>query len=107
MNPWNRIINATNRNEYTSVDELKTVVDKELDDYEKILNSTNVKRHYLSMEFNQINNPEFNDEKTYPLSLMNTYKRARLYTPQINNISFIAPNYPLLYNWDLVPRVSN
>lgn len=69
-----------------------------------MITAKNVKRHYLSMEFNKINNPDFNDEKTYPLSLMSSYGRTNLYTPQINNISLRTPNYPVLYEWDIVPR---
>lgn len=105
MNPWNRFINSSNRNEYTTIDELRTVIDKDFEeDYNKMITAKNVKRHYLSMEFNKINNPDFNDEKTYPLSLMSSYGRTDLYTPQINNISLRTPNYPVLYEWDIVPR---
>jgi hypothetical protein len=107
LNPWNVIINDANRKELTSVDGLKAIVDEDFqEDYNRVVNASRVKQHYLAMSFNQINNPEFNDEEKYPLALMSKYGRARFYTPQINNISFMAPNYPLLYKWDTVPRVS-
>ena len=78
-----------------------------MDDYEKILNATDVKTHYLAMEFNKINNPEFNDEQTYSLNSMPLYSRNPLYTPQINNISLRVPEFPVLYEWDSVPKVGH
>ena len=69
---------------YTSVDKLKSVESDSDEEYQKILNATDVKVHYLSMEFNQINNPEFNDEKSYALHMMKPNSRDPLYTPQIN-----------------------
>ena len=57
------------------------------------------------MEFNKINNPEFNDELTYSLDMMSNFNRTSLYTPQINNISLHIPSSPILYNWDSTPKV--
>ncbi len=78
------MIDNSNRNLYTSVDELKSVEADSDQEYRKILNSKDVKVHYLSMEVNKINNPEFNDEKFYPLHMMKPNLRQSYYTPQIN-----------------------
>jgi hypothetical protein len=72
--------------------------------YQKI-NTTNVKKYYLAMEFNKINNPEYNDEHFYSLNMINGVKRQQLYTPQINNISMHMPSIPLLYKWNKIPKV--
>ena len=106
LNPWNTIINETNFHQYTSIDQMKSLLDNEIATfYNKIINATNIKKYYLAMEFNKINNPEFNDEKLYSLSMMNNSKRVPLYTPQINNISMHMPSIPVLYKWDSIPKV--
>ena len=69
------------------------------------INTTNVKRFYLAMEFNKINNDEFYDEKLYSLSDILYYNRTPLYTPQINNISMMLPETPVLYKWNSINRV--
>lgn len=105
LNPWNRAITPTNRDSYTSVNELKSVRNEEITNfYDKILNATNVKTYYLAMEFNKINNPEFNDERSYSINQIRNFGRNPLYTPQINNISLNPPNSPILYEWDSVPK---
>ena len=107
MNPWNRAITPTNRDSYISVNELKSVRNEEITNfYDKILNATNVKTYYLAMEFNKINNPEFNDERSYSINQIRNFGRNPLYTPQINNISLNPPNSPILYEWDSVPKVT-
>ena len=58
------------------------------------------------MDFNKINNPEFNNENLYPLSSMQSNKRVPLFTPQINNISMQMPSMPILYQWDQIPQVN-
>ena len=73
--------------------------------YLKVLGNKNVKRFYLAMEFNKINNPEFLDAKLYPLDLMDQMDRNPIYTPQINNISMHMPPTPVLYQWDQIPNV--
>lgn len=106
MNPWNKAITVENKDLYLSVNELKSVTNDEITSfYDKILNTTNVKRFYLAMEFNKINNPEFNDERSYSLNAMSNAGRNSLFTPQINNISLSVPNTPILYNWHTVSKV--
>ena len=55
---------------YKSVDELRSVHSSVNDALLAKLtsNATTVKRHYLAMEFNKINNHEFYDEKLYSLN---------------------------------------
>ena len=75
------------------------------DFYSKInVTDNQVKRFYFGMEFNQINHPEYYDEQNYPLSWMYKYGRTSVYTPQINNISFMMPDSPPLFKWDQVPK---
>jgi hypothetical protein len=107
LNPWNVQINDTNRANYIQVDEMRAVLDdKAAQMYEKIFDTTRpIKKHYLAMEFNRINNPEFQDERLYSLGMFDKFNRTPLYTPQINNISMIMPSIPVLYEWDKVPSV--
>lgn len=67
--------------------------------------ASNPKKFYFAMEFNQINNPEFQNERYYSLDTLKSYNRTLLYTPQINNISMEMPSIPILYNWDKIPQV--
>ena len=92
---------------YKSIDQLKGIPDKYVTDFLEKINTTNVKKYYLAMEFNKISNPEFNDEHYYSLSMLNELNRQQLYTPQINNISMHMPSVPLLYRWSEIPKVSN
>ena len=92
---------------YKSIDQLKGIPDKYVTDFLEKINTTNVKKYYLAMEFNKISNPEFNDEHYYSLSMLNELNRQQLYTPQINNISMHMPSVPLLYRWNEIPKVSN
>jgi FtsP/CotA-like multicopper oxidase with cupredoxin domain len=109
LNPWNKIINNKNDNIYKSIDKLKSLQydDDNNSDYFKILNNKNkiIKKYYLSMEFNKINNPEFENEKYYSLNMLNDTNRQLLFTPQINNISMHMPSIPLLYKWDTISKV--
>ena len=73
---------------------------------QKIRSPKKLKKYYLAMEFNKINNPEFEDERLYSLDLLAQNNRAPLYTPQINNISMEMPSSPILYNWHKVPKVA-
>lgn len=87
---------------------MRAILDRDvLNIYSKSINSTRpVKKFYLAMEFNKINNPEFQDERLYSLSMFDHFKRTPLYTPQINNISMVMPSVPILYEWDAVPQVA-
>lgn len=107
LNPWNEFITETNRFKYIQINELKSFEQKEIDEfYEKIFNKNKtVKKFYLAMEFNKINNPEFYDEKLYSLSMIENLNRLPLYTPQINNISMKMPSLPVLYEWDSISKV--
>ena len=73
--------------------------------YLKKLNTTNVKKFYLGMEFNKINNEEYYNKELYSLNLTMSYKRAPIYTSQINHISMQMPSTPVLYQWDKIPKV--
>ena len=73
--------------------------------YNALLNTAVVKRHYLAMEFNKIDNPEFNDPVYYPLSIMSAYGRNSIYTPQINNISMQMPSSPVLFDFNAITNV--
>lgn len=108
MNPWNRHINETNHLKYTQINELNSFSNKEIDDlYEKIFDKNKtVKKFYLAMEFNKINNPEFYDEKLYSLNMIENLSRLPLYTPQINNISMKMPSVPILYEWNSIAKVN-
>lgn len=115
LNPWNRLINETNREKFVQIDEIPAVVDREVAAiYSKIFtNTTNentttkpVRKFYLAMEFNQINNPEFQDERLYSLGMFGQFNRTPLYTPQINNISMVMPSQPALYEWNQIPQVN-
>ena len=93
---------------YKSVDELRSVHSSVNDALLAKLtsNATTVKRHYLAMEFNKINNHEFYDEKLYSLNTsIGKYRRSELYTPQINNISMQMPSTPILYRWHTIDQV--
>ncbi|CAF0713230.1 unnamed protein product [Brachionus calyciflorus] len=106
LNPWNKHINSSNRDSFTKINEVKAILDKEsYEFYTKIFDKNQtIKKYYLAMEFNKINNPEFYDEKLYSLSKIQSFQRPPLYTPQINNISMKMPSIPLLYEWDSVPK---
>jgi hypothetical protein len=75
-------------------------------DFLRKINTTNVKKFYLSMEFNKIDNPEFQDERLYSLEMFPHFHRTPLYTPQINHISMMMPETPVLYHWDSIPKVT-
>jgi len=105
LNPWNKIINNENENMFTSIDKLKSMISTRSDYYLTKIKSKNVKKYYLSMEFNKINNPEFENEKYYSLNMLNDSNRQLLFTPQINNISLHMPSIPLLYKWDTISKV--
>jgi len=104
LNPWNKYVNNETRQNYIEIDELKAVLDDQTTKfYDKIFNST-VKKYYLAMEFNKVDNGEFHDENLYSFDYTNQTKRALLYTPQINNISLKMPSTPVLYKWDTIPK---
>jgi hypothetical protein len=105
LNPWNKFKNNLTKNLYTKIDEIKSFDDKANNLFLSKINTTNVKRFYLAMEFNKINNEEFYDEKLYSLSDILYYNRTPLYTPQINNISMMLPETPVLYKWNSIDRV--
>lgn len=108
LNPYNTQINESNRHQFVQIDEIRAFVDLETSKlYSKIVNTSasRVKKFYLAMEFNQINNPEFQDERLYSLGMFSHFNRTPLYTPQINNISMIMPSLPVLYEWHKVPKV--
>lgn len=89
------------------IDEMRTVQDSETRAIlQKIRSPKKLKKYYLAMEFNKINNPEFEDERLYSLDLLAQNNRAPLYTPQINNISMEMPSSPILYNWNKIPKVT-
>ena len=89
------------------IDEMRTIQDSETRAIlQKIRSPKKLKKYYLAMEFNKINNPEFEDERLYSLDLLAQNNRAPLYTPQINNISMEMPSSPILYNWNKVPKVT-
>ena len=70
LNPWNTQINRTNAKKFVVVDQLRSILDD--DDTRKILNAINtrnVKRFYLGMEFNKINNEEVYNDEYYSLNL--------------------------------------
>ena len=94
-----------------SIDSLRSLANTSFanDFYRKILNvsESKLKRFYLSMEFNKINNPEFKDPIYYPLKWMTPNGRTSIFTPQINNISFMMPFSPPLFTWDQLPKVNN
>jgi hypothetical protein len=58
------------------------------------------------MEFNKINNEEFYNQELYSLNLTMSFKRAPIYTSQINHISLAMPSTPVLYQWDKIPKVN-
>ena len=105
MNPWNTKIDDTNRNSFIVVDQLKAVIDEDTKQFFETINTTNVKKFYLGMDFNKINNDEFYNEEFYSLNLTLNLGRNPLYTPQINDISMQLPPMPILYNWDKIPKV--
>ncbi len=105
MNPWNKYITNATRSLYTRINELKSVPSADGEELLRLINTTNVKKYYLSMEFNRINNDEFMDPTLYPLNIVMQFKRTPLYTPQINNISMMMPSAPVLYNWKNIERV--
>lgn len=86
---------------------MRSLTDQETDELlEMIKSPRNLKKFYFAMEFNKINNPEFQNEKLYSLAKLREYNRTLLYTPQINNISMEMPDTPVLYNWNKIPKVS-
>lgn len=102
------MLNQSNRNEFIALDTLRGGNTDFIDSFYKELltnDTAKLKKFYFAMEFNKINNPDFNDETHYPLSMMSSFKRPNIYTPQINNISFKMPSFPLLYKWNQVPTV--
>lgn len=90
---------------FKSIDQLEGISNNSTSDFYEKINASNIKRYYLAMDFNKINNPEFNNEHFYSLNMVTSLKRQPLYTPQINNISMHLPSFPLLYKWNDIPKV--
>lgn len=97
LNPWNVKLTNQNNDTYIQVDQLRS-----LDNTTLKYNATVKKKFYLSMEFNKINNYEYQNPFLFPLDAVT----KKLYTPQINNISMMLPPVPALYQWDDIPNVS-
>ena len=70
------------------------------------IKTKNVKKFYLGMEFNAVNDTELYNTRLYPFNLVKASGRQVIYTPQINNISLMMPSTALLYNWNQIPKVS-
>ncbi|XP_067670637.1 uncharacterized protein [Haliotis asinina] len=60
------------------------------------------KKFYVAMDFNKLDNYVFNHEDLYPLAAVN--KKNKLYLPQLNHITNIAPPSPLLSQFGDVPK---
>lgn len=106
MNPWNTQITDANRKSFIEMDEMRAIPDFETAQFlKKIKTSPNPKKYYLAMEFNKINNPEFQNERYYSLSTIKEYNRTLLYSTQINNITMEMPSTPILFNWNKIPKV--
>ena len=89
---------------YIVVDQLKAIIDEDTQKFFETINTPNVKKFYLGMDFNKIDNEEFFKEE-YSLNFTMSFGRNPLYTPQINDISLHLPSTPILYHWDYIPKV--
>lgn len=89
---------------YIVVDQLKAIIDDDTQKFFEAINTSNVKKFYLGMDFNKIDNEEFFKEE-YSLNFTMSFGRNPLYTPQINDISMHLPSTPILYHWDYIPKV--
>ena len=69
FNPWNTQIDRTNANEFVVVDQLRSILDHDAEQILSAINTANVKRFYLVMEFNKINNEEVYNDEYYSLNL--------------------------------------
>lgn len=116
MNPLNVQINASNRNRYVQIDELRSIPEN---DDEIVINTSDinkmlrriksakmVKKFYIALEFNKMNNPEFQNEIFYSMNLLKKNNRRQSFTPQFNNISMVMPSSPLLYEWNKISKVN-
>jgi hypothetical protein len=90
---------------FVKIDEMRGVLSDAMQAFYDKINVTSVKRFYLALEFNKINNPEFQNDKLYPLEMMPMNNRNPIYTPQINGISLHMPSTPVLYQWPKISRV--
>jgi hypothetical protein len=79
------------------VDDLRSI-----DSISMLYNNTVNKKFHLAMEFNKIDNPEFQNPLYYSLAMTPT---TRIFTPQINGISMMMPPFPTLLQWDDIPKV--
>lgn len=100
------IITNENAHLYTTVDKLVALTDAENESFHKLINTTNVKKYYIGLEFSRIDNPEYNDEQYYSLNMMDQFKRQPVFTSQINNISMHMPSTPILYKWNQISKVT-
>lgn len=110
LNPYNVQINESNRNEYVKVDEMRSIADDEetREMLTRIKLAKDVKKHYFGMEFTDMDNPEYENKKFYPTSLLRKNNRLPSLTPQFNNISFMLPTgAPILYEWNNLPKVKS
>jgi hypothetical protein len=96
LNPWNFQVTSNNSQKFVQIDNLKSlnIVPKS---YDAPVN----KRFYLSMEFNKIDNTEYQNHNLYSLAA----SKKQVFTPQINKISMMMPPVPPLYQWDQMPKV--
>jgi hypothetical protein len=92
------MINSSNEDKMISFDRMKGIIGEDIEaNFYNSLKTDNVKKFYIQMEFNAVNNAEFYNEKDYSFKMMKELNRFILYTPQINNISMIMPSTPLIY----------
>jgi len=69
FNPWNTQINRTNAKKFVVVDQLRSILDHDAEQILNAIKTANVKRFYLGMEFNRINNEEVYNDEYYSLNL--------------------------------------
>ncbi|XP_048239277.1 laccase-2-like [Haliotis rufescens] len=93
LNPWNK----KGTPDLTPVSWLNTTLADPLH-----MKQVPDKKFYFAMDFNKVDNYVFNHEELYPLAAVNRNKR--LYLPQMNHITNIAPPSPPLSPYDDIPK---
>ncbi|XP_071085419.1 uncharacterized protein [Haliotis cracherodii] len=93
LNPWNK----KGTPDLTPVSWLNTTLADPLH-----MKQVPDKKFYFAMDFNKVDNYVFNHEELYPLAAVNRNKR--LYLPQMNHITNIAPPSPPLSQYDDIPK---
>ena len=93
---------------YSSVDQVRSVADNSFSTpfLAKILTAERVKKHYIALDFSEVNNPEYYDDQYYSIELATRYKRVGFFSPQLNGITLTMPSSPPIFDWANIDKAS-